>query len=145
MTREWRKLQNPYLVYCKHFESYSALEQIKVNTLVVFVVRSVWDHFSTHCWFESILGYAFILGLFCFLLSCVLTILTIFRSYFQGGGEEKSVSTPWRHVGIVERRWVEASGKFQPWRFTPGGGTPVPVGRWFGVGSSAGRDFRRKR
>ena len=36
-------------------------------------------------------------------------------------------------------------GKFQSRRFTPWGGTPVPVDRWFGVGSSAGRDFRRKR
>jgi hypothetical protein len=89
MTREWRKLQNPDLVYCKHFESHSALEQIKVNTLVVFMVRSVW--------FESTAGYAFMLGLFRFLLSCVRTLLTILRSYFQGGGEKK-VSP--RHEGM---------------------------------------------
>jgi hypothetical protein len=39
---------------------------------------------------------------------------------------------------------VEVSGKFQPRRFIPGGGTPVPVDGWFGVGSSTGRDFGRK-
>jgi len=74
---------------------------MNVNTLVVvFMVRSVRDHFSTLCWFECSSGHAFILGL----LSCVPTVLTIFRSYFWGGGEEKSVSAPWRHVEIVERR-----------------------------------------
>jgi len=53
------------------------------------MVRSVCDRFSTHCWFEFTSGFAFMLGLFYFLLSCVRTRLTIFRSYFQGGGEEK--------------------------------------------------------
>jgi len=40
---------------------------------------------------------------------------------------------------------VQVSGIFQPRRFTPGGGIPIPVGGWFDVGSSAGWDFRRKR
>ena len=94
MTREWRKLQNPYLVYCKHFESYSALEQIKVNTLVVFMVRSVWDHFSTLCWFESTTGYAFILGLSVFCCHVYLHFLQYSDPTSKGEGRKRASPRP---------------------------------------------------